>query len=216
MERLSFFMAKSEVYLKLNKDSIVKKDKVYVSDLANVYCTDEGLAEEIKGIFVYDFATSKKQQVVISVLVLIEKIQKLQSGVTVNNIGETDALVERVEDPKGRSLGICLKVSAVVLITFFGAAFTIMAFHNDISINNLFEELCNVIPGLEEKNRIVLEVAYSVGLASGITIFFNHIGNHRITKDPTPIEVEMKVYESEINMAVIETANRKGESIEVK
>lgn len=49
----------------------------------------------------------------------------------------------------------------------------------------------------------------------GIIVFFNHIGGRRITKDPTPIEVEMRVYEKDVNDALIETADREGKTIDV-
>ena len=55
-----------------------------------------------------------------------------------------------------------------------------------------------------------LEVSYSVGLAAGIIIFFNHVGGRRITKDPTPIEVAMRNYEEDVDKALIATAEREG------
>ena len=61
----------------------------------------------------------------------------------------------------------------------------------------------------------ILEVSYSVGLAVGIILFFNHVGGRRLTKDPTPIEVEMRTYETDVNKALIETADREGKSIDV-
>ena len=61
----------------------------------------------------------------------------------------------------------------------------------------------------------ILEVSYSVGLAAGIIIFFNHIGGRRITKDPTPIEVAMKGYEKDVDMTLIEMAGREGKEIDV-
>ena len=64
--------------------------------------------------------------------------------------------------------------------------------------------------GHEPKAVNVLEISYSVGLAAGIILFFNHIGGRRITKDPTPIEVSMKNYERDVNQALIETADREG------
>lgn len=60
-----------------------------------------------------------------------------------------------------------------------------------------------------------MEVSYSIGLAVGIILFFNHIGGRRITKDPTPIEVEMRIYERDVNDALIETADREGKTIDV-
>ena len=61
----------------------------------------------------------------------------------------------------------------------------------------------------------ILELSYSIGLTVGIILFFNHIGGRRITKDPTPIEVEMRVYEKDVNNALIETADREGKTIDV-
>ena len=55
----------------------------------------------------------------------------------------------------------------------------------------------------------------AIGLAIGIIVFFNHVGKRRITKDPTPIEVEMREYESLVNTALIETADREGDMFDV-
>ena len=63
--------------------------------------------------------------------------------------------------------------------------------------------------------HLALEVTYSIGLAVGIIVFFNHIGGRRITKDPTPIKVEMRIYEDDVNNALVETADREGKTIDV-
>ena len=42
----------------------------------------------------------------------------------------------------------------------------------------------------------------------GIILFYNHIGKRRITKDPTPIEVEMRLYEKDVNETIIDNAAR--------
>lgn len=90
-----------------------------------------------------------------------------------------------------------------------------MAFHNDISIGKIFGQVYELVMGKEADGFTILEVAYSLGLAVGIILFFNHVGGRRITKDPTPIEVEMRVYETDVNKALIETADREGKSIDV-
>jgi len=54
-----------------------------------------------------------------------------------------------------------------------------------------------------------------VGIAVGIIIFYNHLGGKRITKDPTPIEVQMRLYEDDVNTTLIEGCNREGTSIDV-
>lgn len=90
-----------------------------------------------------------------------------------------------------------------------------MAFHNDIGINKIFAKVYELVMGVPSDGYSILEISYSLGLAIGIILFFNHIGGRRITKDPTPIEVEMRVYETDVNKALIETADREGKSIDV-
>lgn len=72
-----------------------------------------------------------------------------------------------------------------------------------------------MISGQASDGFTILEVTYSIGLAVGIIVFFNHIGGRRITKDPTPIEVEMRIYEDDVNNALVETADREGKTIDV-
>lgn len=49
----------------------------------------------------------------------------------------------------------------------------------------------------------------------GILVFFNHIGKKKSLQDPTPIQVEMRKYEQDVDMAFIENAGRKGHEHDV-
>ena len=49
---------------------------------------------------------------------------------------------------------------------------------------------------------------------SGI-VFYNHVGGRRITIDPTPLEVEMRNYERDVNTTLVETAEREGMEVDV-
>ena len=89
----------------------------------------------------------------------------------------------------GRSKGWrqWIKVFFVCLISFFGTAFTIMAYHNDVGINDVFTEIYRMVMNQEETAGLnTLEVSYSVGLAAGIILFFNHVGGRRLTKGESP------------------------------
>ena len=46
----------------------------------------------------------------------------------------------------------------------------------------------------------------------GIILFFNHFSKIYVTKDPTPIEIEMTTYEKETNTSIIDALNRKQKS----
>ena len=61
----------------------------------------------------------------------------------------------------------------------------------------------------------VLEAAYSVGLTVGIIVFFNHFGKKKFTVDPSPIEIEMQLYENDIQTTIIAERSRKGQELDV-
>ena len=63
--------------------------------------------------------------------------------------------------------------------------------------------------GAEPGGLNTLEVFYSLGLAAGIIVFFNHFSKITLTQDPTPIEIEMTTYEKETNASVIDHLNRR-------
>ena len=125
-------------------------------------------------------------------------------------------IVERVYVEKKKGAVEVLKILIVALVCFFGASFTIMAFHNDIGIVDVFGKYYELVTGKESSGFTVLEVSYSIGLAAGIILFFNHIGGRRITKDPTPIEVEMASYEEDVEKALIKNADREGLEVDTK
>lgn len=208
--------AQGKIYLKIDVHSLVTAEKVYLKDVAKLEGAEEETLRQIKEIELYEFdATTKKQMVVFSVLKVIELIHKNFPDLDIEPLGEEDFIVEY----KGRSTNKVwlekIKLAAICVITFFGAAFTIMAFNNDISINGVFERFYMQMVGNQKPQVTELEVCYSIGIALGILIFFNHIGRKKITPDPTPIQVELRKYENDINETFIVNASRKGHSEDV-
>lgn len=200
---------KTEIYIKMEQNTEVTQADVFLKDIADVVCSDKNVAARVKAIKVHKFREGGVQKTAISVTKIIDLVQQIYPDAPVRNIGETDALVEWVNVNKHKGLVQGLKIAFVAAISFFGTAFTIMAYHNDIGISAIFEKFYILVMG-NPGNSAVLEIFYSLGLALGIIIFFNHVGGRRITKDPTPIEVEMRIYEEQVNKALIETASREG------
>lgn len=202
-------MAQTEIYIKLEQNTEVTKPDVYLKDMADVVCSDKNAAAKVKAMKVHKFKENGPQKAAISITKIITMIQEIYPDASVQNIGETDALVELVNVDKHKGLVQGLKIAFVAAVSFFGTSFTIMSYHNDIGISSIFEKFYIMVMG-NPGNSAVLEISYSIGLSLGIIIFFNHIGGRRITKDPTPIEVEMRIYEAQVNQALIETASREG------
>ena len=203
------------VYVKCDRNVEVQTQDAYMKDIASLRCQDETISAKLKALKVHHFTTDGPKRCVISALKLIELMEKACPDICVQIIGETDVLLEWVNVSKhGKSQQIP-KVVLVCLVSFFGTAFTIMAYHNDVGINEVFAQVYEICMNRKPQGINVMEVAYSIGLAAGIIVFFNHIGGRRITKDPTPIEVAMKNYEKDVDMTLIETAGREGKEIDV-
>ena len=45
--------------------------------------------------------------------------------------------------------------------------------------------------------------------------FFNHFGKKKFSVDPTPIEVEMRLYENDLQTTLIENISRKEQELDV-
>lgn len=204
------------VYLKCDRSVEVQSPDVYLKDLGSVRCMDNTVSAKMKAIKVHHFGKDETKRCVISSLKLVELMEQTAQNVTVQLVGEPDVLVEWISVNKHKGWQQWLKTALVCLVSFFGTGFTIMAYHNDVGINEVFTEVYRMVMNREPGGLNVLEVSYSIGLALGIIVFFNHVGGRRLTKDPTPIEVAMRNYEEDVDKALIATAAREGSEAEAK
>jgi stage V sporulation protein AA len=123
-----------------------------------------------------------------------------------------------LEEPDRRELSKRMeyvKTCFVALIAFFGAAFTVMTFNEDVSVGKVFDKMYLLIMGSSKQGGSLLEICYAIGLPLGILIFYNHFRRKKTKEDPTPIQVEMRNYEEQVNKALIATASREGNTIDV-
>lgn len=208
-------MKEEILYIKAERNVEVQKEQVFLADMAKMTCTNRNVLAKAKALKVYQFTKDGQKRQVISIVKIIEMLQNMIPNLTVENLGETDTVIEQVNVNKHKGFMQGIKIVFVSLISFFGTAFTISAYHNDVGIVDVFYRVYELVMGQQPDGFTILEVSYSIGLAAGIIIFFNHIGGRRITKDPTPIEVEMRIYENEVNTALVETADREELTIDV-
>ncbi|MBP3487380.1 MAG: stage V sporulation protein AA [Roseburia sp.] len=213
---------KSEtLYLKIDQNTIVMDRHVTLGDIAKMECTDTSIVRQLKQKKLYTFAEAisprkqKNQMKVFSILKVIELIHEDYPNVDVSNEGEKDFIIEYIPNPRKPKLINTVKTVALFIIIFFGAAFSIMAFNNDVAVGDIFSKFYYQVMGTPSDGVTEIEICYSIGLAIGITLFFNHVGKKKITPDPTPMQVEMRKYEKDIDTTFIENAERKGHSIDV-
>lgn len=209
------------LYLKIEKNTIVTDRHVKLSDIAKLECANPVITRRLKTKKIYTFQDAidvrkqKNQMQVFSVLKIIELIHEEYPNVDISNEGESDFIVEYIPYPVKPKWINAIKTVLLCVVIFFGSAFTIMAFNNDIGVNQVFSKFYLQVMGSGPNGVSELEVSYCIGLGLGIVIFFNHVGRKKITPDPTPIQVEMRKYEKDIDTTFIENAGRKGHSIDV-
>lgn len=203
------------VYLKCNRSVEVQSQDVFLSDLGSLWCQDKAVSAKLKSLKVHHFEKEGIKRCVISCLRLVELMEESCPHIQIEVVGEPDVLIEWICVNKHKGWQQWLKIVIVCLVTFFGTAFTIMAYHNDVGINEVFSEVYRMVMNKEPQGLNLLEVSYSIGLSVGITLFFNHIGGRRLTKDPTPIEVAMRNYEADVDMTLLELADREGREEDV-
>ena len=200
------------VYIKIDRNILIHRQDVFFSDIGSVECTDSVLLAKIKAIKVYSFR--QHGNAVMSVLKIVELIHEIDPSVTVVNEGEADFVLE-YRPKEVNDWMQALKAVLVCIVIFFGSAFTISAFHNDIGITDVFDQFYEQVTGQEKPAVTVLEIFYSVGLAVGNLVFFNHVGRKKLTHDLTPIQVQMRKYEKDVDTAFMENASREDKNIDV-
>lgn len=204
------------LYIKMDRSVEVTHADVTIGDVAKLTCQNQSVVNKVKTLKLIKGNTEKKQRYLVSIMKIIEMVQKECPGVTISNIGETDCVIEMKSGKPTNTVLQNFKVIIVCLILFFGAGFSIMTFNNDVSIHQLFEDVSSHVTGEKEEGVKVLQFMYSIGIAIGIIVFYNHFGAKKLSEDPTPIEVEMREYEDEIYTALIEGHNRNDGRLDVK
>lgn len=202
-------MENETLYLKIDKNVQSKGNPVYLRDIASVNCAKKPVENKVKTLRLPTEIIKGPGRYVFSVLDVIETIQKEYPNLEINNLGESDFIITVEKDRTPSDAWSWCKTILVCLLAFFGAAFSIMAFNNDVGITTLFGQLYEQFTGTETSGFTVLEISYSVGVGMGILLFFHHFAKKKGMSDPTPLEVEMRTYEDDVDMTLVESGNRK-------
>lgn len=197
------------LYLQLDENVEVTHPHVYLQDIAKLSCSNSKILNRLRVIPVLNLDPDKPGRYVMSVMDLVELIQKKEPDLDITPIGQPDFIITYEKEAPPSVLWRWLKVAFVCLATFFGAAFSIMTFNNDVDLGTLFPKIYTQVTGQASNGFTVLEISYSVGLALGVLFFFNHFGRMKITSDPTPMQVQMRLYENDVNTTIIEDISRK-------
>lgn len=206
------------LYLKADRNHEVTKPDVTLGDVLQMECTDTAVLARVKTIRLLRFHhidNKHENRTAVSILKVIQRIHEVCPDLQVENMGETDFIVTYENQQTPGKTAHYLKAAGVTLISFFGAAFSTMAFNNDVDTVKMFGQIYQLTTGRPSDGFTILEITYSLGLIIGILTFFNHFGKKKLSVDPTPMEVEMRLYENDIQTTLLETYARKEKELDV-
>ena len=209
------------IYIKADRNIEVTKPDVTVGDALKVECVNPTVTARVRSIRLLKFSGgsekdgAEKNRVAVSILKVISCIHEVYPKAEIQNMGESDFIVTYEQQQTTGVFVHFLKAAAVVLISFTGAAFSIMTFNNDVDVKKVFSQIYELTTGMKSDGFTVIELFYSIGIVIGILVFFNHFGKKRFTVDPTPIEVEMRLYENDLQTTLIEDYSRKEQELDV-
>ena len=202
------------LYIKIEQKNVVTNTTVLIKDIAKIYCTNNSISKKVGDMTLTTITGKENQKIMFSIMFVIDMISKQFPEVEIINVGEPDFIIEYLV-PKKHSLCFeYIKAAIVALIAFFGSGFTIMSFNADVSVAKLFDKLNKLLLGTKNGHNVI-EIAYSIGIGLGIILFFNHFSRKKLQKDLTPIQIEMRTYEQDMNTAFIKDAEREGKTKDI-
>lgn len=205
----------STIYLRAYKRKTVEAQKwVSIGEVADVAAPPEVKAT-VNAMKIFCVPEpDKKGRYIITIIEIINKIWESYPNCDIQSVGDPDIVIEYQPKPtKPKDVWEWVKVIGVCIIIFAGACIAIMTYNTDTSLGKTFIILNQMFTGEEVEQPFLFTIPYSIGITVGIIIFFNHIGFRKITEDPTPMQVEMKKYENDVEDCEIETITdrRRGE-----
>ena len=199
-----------DIYIKpATKIYVSQKKLITVKDIAQVEAPEK-VSQKILSSGVLNINEDRKRNYIVSVIDIIKVIKRVCPNAAVNNVGEKDVIIDFDPDQNRRNPIITgLLIFFVTLTLLMGSATAIMSFHTDAQIPMVFQNYYRIFFQKESEKPLIIDIPYSIGLAFGIIIFFNHFMGKSISEEPTPIEVEMSTYETAVNSTVIDQMTEK-------
>ena len=193
------------LHLQLEQNIQVSHHHIYLPDIARLSCSNPKILNKLRVMPVLNLDKNKPGRYVMSAMDLVTLIQKQEPELEINTIGEPKFIITYTNRKNPSKIWEWCKVFFVGLASFFGAAFSIMTFNNDVDLGNLFSKIYSQVTGNPSSGFTILEIAYSAGVGLGVLFFFNHFGHMKLTSDPTPMQVQMRTYEDDVNTTILES-----------
>lgn len=197
-------MSNEKVYIEIKKKSLINVDTaIKVKDVADVYSSRPDIMKKVEDLKVSKGDTVENWDTLGSVEIA-GKILDRYPDLDLNMLGESEVLIEYKSQEKERRIWELVKVVSICTILFFGATIAIINFHQDVDTRASLEQIYFTFTGVKKKNPLFMGIPYSLGVGAGMVVFFSRIfsSSRRRKKEPGPMEVELFIYDDEVEQYV--------------
>ncbi|WP_028610477.1 stage V sporulation protein AA [Paenibacillus harenae] len=197
----------SVLYLRLKKRIYIKPDQpVTLGQAARLLASGNILEKRLRELVLYKHNKADGNRVVIDLLQIVKQIRELNPDLVIEAYGDPQVLVMVAEKPVKPRIPVLI---VAWLLLFFGAGLAIMNFHTDVSMKEVHIRIVELITGERTDHPLWFQIPYSLGIGLGMALFFNHLFRKRFNEEPNPLEVELYMYQENVNAYVIADEMRK-------
>ncbi|OAB46972.1 stage V sporulation protein AA [Paenibacillus antarcticus] len=188
------------IYLQLKKRIQIPRGKmIKLGDIAQILSEPEW-EEKLSSLELVLPLQKDGNLLVMDLMQIIPRVKKVIPNVFIESIGLQQVIVEIVGNSKKPSISLFL---LVWLLLFFGSALTIMNFHADVNMMEVQIKVVEMVTGKRDEHPYLFQTSYSIGIGFGMVVFFNHLFKKKWNEEPTPLEVEMFLYQENIDEFVV-------------
>ncbi|MGA8941801.1 MAG: stage V sporulation protein AA [Thermoactinomyces sp.] len=201
---------KSILTVRLKKKITVKPgQRLFLRDISELDLQGDGdVSGDVQELFVCKPSLANGNFAVIDIMDVIRLIRRHFPSLDIRYAGPPQTLVEIKTDTKPASV---MSVIFVMLILFIGSGLAIMNFHMDVSMPQVHERIYYLITGVHKKSPLILQIPYSLGIGLGIFLFFNRLFKKRFKEEPSPLELEVFLYQENIDQYMINDEKQKAD-----
>jgi stage V sporulation protein AA len=188
------------LYIRLRRKARVRKGHIVkLHHIAQLFVEPE-YEQALNELVIHQPQQADGNRVLIDMLLIIRKVKQLFPELQVEHYGEPHVLLEIYSDNRKANPVL---IGIVWLLLFIGSGLAIMNFHADVSMLVVHQRIYELMTGKRVEHPLILQIPYSLGIGVGMVLFFNHLFKKKFNEEPSPLEVEMFMYQENINQYVI-------------
>lgn len=170
---------------------------LYLRDLVEVF-GDPATGEKLRQMELHADLQQDQGGYSVSIISIIEQIKHKFPEHLILAVGPPELLINFQQERK-KGIFFWLRLIVVSFLLFIGSMTAIINFHSDVDMKEAHQTFYRVLTKGDSGSILWLQIPYSLGIGVGMSVFFNHVFEKRINQEPSPMEVEMYLYQENLD-----------------